>query len=224
MNEFGLMNTVVLPIFFGLFGFIEPCSIGSTLLMVKQMEGRTGKQKIVQMLVFASTRALFIGLLDLVAAAVGSAFLGFQRGAWLLLGALYLALGLMYLGGRVGMLARGVGPSLDRLRSTRGAAGLGLLFGLNIPACAAPLVLALLGLAAAGGASAGDLLTGFLSLSIFGMALSLPLVAAVLSARMRAALDRLASLSRRAPKWTGALLVGLGAWSVWFALFARIAP
>lgn len=148
MNEFGWMNTVVLPVFFGLFGFIEPCSIGSTLVMVKQMEARTGRQKIVQMLVFAGTRALFIGLLGLVAAAVGTAFLGFQRGAWLLLGTLYLVLGLMYLGGQIGMLMRSVGPRLDRLRSTRGAAGLGLLFGLNIPACAAPLVLALLGLAA----------------------------------------------------------------------------
>lgn len=223
MNEFGMMNTVALPIFFGLFGFIEPCSIGSTLMMVKQMEARSGRQKIVQMLVFASTRALFIGLLGLVAAAVGTAFLGFQRGAWLLLGTLYLALGLMYLGGRAGTLMRSIGPRLDRLRSTRGAAGLGLLFGLNIPACAAPLVLVLLGLAAAGGASAGDLAAGFLSLSIFGMALSLPLVLAVLSARMRAALDRLATLSRRVPKWTGALLIGLGAWSIWFALFSRIA-
>ncbi len=224
MNEFGWLNTIALPIFFGLFGFIEPCSIGSTLVMVKQMEARTGRQKIVQMLVFAGTRALFIGLLGLVAAAVGTAFLGFQRGAWLLLGTLYLALGLMYLGGRAGTLMRSVGPRLDHLRSTRVAAGLGLLFGLNIPACAAPLVLALLGLAAAGGASAGDLAAGFLSLSIFGLALSLPLVAAVLSARMRAALDRLAALSRRMPKWTGALLIGLGAWSIWFALFTRIPP
>lgn len=222
MNEFGLMNTVALPIFFGLFGFIEPCSIGSTLVMVKQMEGRTSSEKIAQMLMFAGTRGLFIGLLGLVVAAVGTAFLGFQRGAWLLLGLFYLALGLMYLSGRAGLLMRSVGPGLDRLRSTRGAAGLGLLFGLNIPACAAPLILALLGLAAAGGASAADLASGFVSLALFGLALSLPLVVAVFFAPARVLLDRLAALSRRMPRWTGVVLVLLGLWSIWFGLFVSI--
>lgn len=57
-------------------------------------------------------------------------------------------------------------------------AGLGLLFGLNVPACAAPLLLALLaGTAAAPGVT---LLGGFVSLAVFGLALSLPLVVAVL--------------------------------------------
>lgn len=222
MNEIGLLNTVALPIFFGLFGFIEPCSIGSTLIMVKQMEGRTGRQKIAQMLVFAGTRGLFIGLLGVVAASVGAAFLGWQRAAWFMLGALYVALGLMYLSGRAGWLMRSFGPRLDRLRSTRGSLALGLLFGLNIPACAAPLLLALLGLAAAGGASAADLGAGFVSLALFGLALSLPLVAAVFFAPARALLDRLAALSRRLPRWTGVLLLLLGAWSIWFALFVSI--
>ena len=223
MTEFNFFNTVALPIFLGLFGFIEPCSIGSTLVMVKQMEGRSGPEKIAQMLVFAGTRSVFIGLLGVVAAGVGSAFIGFQRGAWLLLGAFYVALGLMYLSGRAGLLMRAFAPRLERLRSTGGAAALGLIFGLNIPACAAPLILALLGLAAAGGASAANLSAGFVSLALFGLALSLPLVAAVLIAPAREVLDRLAALSRRMPKWTGLLLVLLGLWSIWFGLFVTIA-
>jgi len=223
MTEFGFVNLVALPLFFGLFGFIEPCSIGSTLVMVKQMEGRSGPDKIAQMLVFAGTRAVFIGALGIIAAGVGSAFLGFQRAAWLLLGAFYVALGVMYLSGRAGLLMRTFGPRLDRLRSARGAALLGLFFGLNIPACAAPLILALLGLAAAGGASAADLSGGFVSLGVFGLALSLPLVAAVFFAPARALLDRLAALSRRIPRWTGFVLVLLGLWSIWFGLFVSIA-
>ena len=222
MNELGLIGTVALPILFGLFGFIEPCSIGSTLIMVKQMEGRMGRQKIAQMLVFAGTRALFIGLLGVVAASAGAAFLGWQKAAWFLLGALYVVLGLMYLSARVGWLMRSIGPRLDRLRSTRGSLALGLVFGLNIPACAAPLLLALLGLAAAGGASAADLGAGFVSLALFGLALSLPLVLAVLFAPARALLDRLAALSRQLPRCTGVVLVLLGAWSIWFALFVSI--
>ena len=223
MTEFNFFNTVALPIFLGLFGFIEPCSIGSTLVMVKQMEGRSGPEKIAQMLAFAGTRSVFIGLLGVVAAGVGSAFIGFQRGAWLLLGAFYVALGMMYLSGRAGFLMRSFAPRLDRLRSTGGAAALGLIFGLNIPACAAPLILALLGLAAAGGASAANLSGGFVSLALFGLALSLPLVAAVLFAPAREILDRLAALSRRIPRRTGSLLMLLGLWSIWFGLFVTIA-
>lgn len=222
MGEIDWLNTVALPIFFGLFGFIEPCSIGSTLVMIKQIEGRSARDKVAQMIIFATTRGLFIGLLGLVAAGVGSAFLGWQRGAWLLLGAFYVVLGAMYLGGRAGMLMHAIGPRLQRLRSRRGAAALGLLFGLNIPACAAPLILALLALAAAGGASAADLGAGFVSLGLFGLALSLPLVLAVFFAPVRSLIDRLAALSRRIPRWTGALFILLGLWSIWFGLFVSI--
>jgi len=118
---------------------------------------------------------------------------------------------------------RGFGPRLSGLRSPRGAAALGLLFGLNIPACAAPLILALLGFAAAGGASAADLSGGFVTLALFGLALSLPLVAAVFIGPARAMLDRMAALSTQMPRWTGLLLVLLGLWSIWFGLFVSIA-
>lgn len=222
MTDIGWLNTVALPVFFGLFGFIEPCSIGSTLLMVKQIEGRSARDKIAQMLIFATTRGLVIGLLGLVAAGIGSAFLGWQKGAWLMLGVFYVILGLMYLGGRARLLMHTIGPGLQRLRSRRGAAVLGLIFGLNIPACAAPLILALLALAAAGGASNAELGAGFVSLGLFGLALSLPLVLAVFVAPVRAWLDRLAALSRRMPRWTGALFVVLGLWSIWFGLFVSI--
>lgn len=223
MTELGLAGVVGLPILLGLFGFVEPCSIGSTLVMVKQMEGQPREARIVQVLAFAGARAVFIGALGAAAAAVGSVFLGFQKAAWVVLGVLYLTLGLLYLGGRAGALMRGFAPSLHRLRSTRGAFGLGLVFGLNIPACAAPLLLALLGLAAAEGVSGSALGTGFVSLALFGLALSLPLVVAVLFAAARSVLDRLAALSGRIPRWTGVLFVLLGLWSIWFGLFVSIA-
>ena len=224
MSDVSTVNFFILPIFFGLIGFIEPCSIGSTLLMVKQMEGLSAREKIAQMLIFAATRGFFIGLLGLVAAGVGSAFLGWQKAAWLLLGVFYVALGAMYLLGRAGMLMHALGPGLQRLRSTRGTVALGLLFGLNIPACAAPLILALLALAAAGGASAAQLGAGFVSLGLFGLALSLPLVLAVFFAPFRALIDRMAALSRKIPRWTGALFILLGLWSIWFGLFVSIGP
>ena len=217
-------NSVALPIDIDLIGFVEPCSIGSTLLMVKQIEGLSAREKIAQMLIFAVTRGIFIGLLGLVTAGVGAAFLGWQKAAWLLLGVFYVALGAMYLLGRAGLLMRTLGPGLQLLRSTRGTVALGLLFGLNIPACAAPLILALLALAAAGGASAAQLGAGFVSLGLFGLALSLPLVLAVLFAPFRRLINRLAALSRKIPRWTGALFIVLGLWSIWFGLFVSISP
>lgn len=63
---------------------------------------------------------------------------------------------------------------------------------------------------------------GFVSLGLFGLALSLPLVAAALFPPARRALDWLAGLSRRLPVWTGLLLVVLGAWSIWFGLFVEL--
>jgi hypothetical protein len=51
-----------------------------------------------------------------------------------------------------------------------GAAVSGLVFGLNIPTCTAPLVLALPGQAAAGGATAAQLDPSFASLAMVNLA------------------------------------------------------
>ena len=217
-----LFNGVALPIFFGLIGFLEPCSIGSTLLVLKQIEGQPARARIVQTVMFAATRAVFIGLLGMLAALLGAAFLGFQKVAWLILGLVYIALGVLYLSGKAGVVMRSFGPSLARLRTVRGSVALGVLFGLNIPACAAPLILALLGSAAVTGTTGVALSSGFVSLGLFGFALSLPLVLAVFFAPARKMFDALAALSGRIPRWTGMLLVVLGIWSVWFGLFVSI--
>lgn len=219
-----LAASILLPIGLGLFGFIEPCSIGSTLIFIKVMEGKTATVKLWQVGVFTATRALFIGALGAVAVVVGSAFIGFQKAMWTGLGALYVALGLLFVAGRAGYLMTTLGPSLARIGEVRGSAALGLLFGLNIPACAAPLLFALLGAAAASGVSGATVANGFISLGLFGFALSLPLAAAVLIPAARRVLDWLAGLSQRIPFWTGIVLIGLGLWSVWFGLFVTPRP
>lgn len=224
MNSGALINTVLLPIGLGLFGFVEPCSIGSTLVFVKAVEGRAAATKIAQVSIFALTRAVFIGLLGMLAVVIGSTFLGLQKAAWIILGLLYVGIGLLYLTGRADSIMTSFGPSLSRVSSLRGAAGLGILFGLNIPACAAPLLFGLLGSAAASGTGGAALTVGFTSLGLFGLALTLPLVAAVLIPEARRLLDRLAALSQRLPRWTGVLMIALGAWSIWFGFFVSLKP
>ena len=218
MSDIGLVNLVILPIGLGFLGFIEPCSIGSSLLLIKYLEGKDADGKLRQVTVFAITRALFMGLLGMLAVVAGSAFLGFQKTAWLLLGSLYLVLGLALVAGKGGLVPAWPGPRIAR--ASGAPAALGILFGLNIPACAGPLLVALLGTVAATGAGGATVAAGFASLTLFGVALSLPLVLAVLYAPARRALDRLAGLSGRLPVLTGLVLAALGLWSVSLALLA----
>lgn len=157
-----------LPLGLGLLGFIEPCSVGPSLLFVRYTEANTAKTKATQVFVFTLVRAIFIGLLGVLAAIIGKAFLDLQKAGWVLLGALYILLGIIHLAGKSSSVMRSIGPSLGRLSTTKGAAILVGLFGLNIPACTAPLLAALLGsVAVTGAARFGE---AFLMMSIFGLA------------------------------------------------------
>ncbi len=217
MSE-SLFNLVVLPLGLGLLGFIEPCSVGTSLLFLQYLEGRPPATQVAQTLVFTVARAAFIGMLGVIAALIGSVFVAFQKGAWFVMGVLYIGLGIAYLTGYVTGLKRSFGASLGRLSGAKGAGALGLVFGFNIPACAGPLLVALLGSAAISGA--GNVARGFVMLGLFGLALSLPIVVAVLWSRGRRALERLGRLSQRVPKLIGVIFILLGAWSIRFSLVA----
>lgn len=224
MAEIDLLRVLGLPVALGLLGFIEPCSIGSSLIFIKTLEGRSASSKLAQVGVFMTVRALAMGVLGLLAVAAGTAFLGFQKAAWIIFGMAYALIGILYLTGKSGFMLRSLGPGLSRLAGVNGAAALGAVFAFNIPACAAPFVLALVGMAIAGGAGGATLATGFFSLALFGLALSLPILVVALFPRARAALDWLAGLSRRMPFWSGVAFIVLGLWSIWFGLNVSIAP
>ena len=113
--EPGLANLVLLPIGLGLLGFVEPCSIGTSLVFVKYLEGRDGIAKLTQVIVFTLTRGAFIGLLGALAALVGAVVLGLQKVVWIVLGAVYVAIGLFYLLGKAGVLMRTIGPRLSAM-------------------------------------------------------------------------------------------------------------
>lgn len=211
-----LWTLLVLPVGLGLLGFIEPCTVGSSLLFVKYLEGKEAAAKLLETTVFAATRAVFIGSLGALAAFIGSAFLDLQRWFWVLLGSAYIVLGAVYLARKHWALMRVLGPKLNRVRAARRAATLGVIFGLNIPACAAPLLAAVFA-ASLGTASVAQ---GFWMMAVFGLTLSLPLVAAVFWGRARGWLDRIAGLTQRVPFWTGVVFVLLGTLSVYLGITA----
>jgi cytochrome c-type biogenesis protein len=214
-----LWTFLVVPLALGLLGFVEPCSVGSSLLFLKSVEGNPPAVKVMQAGVFTLTRAIFIGILGAIAALVGTVFLGFQRFSYVLLGSVYVILGLMYLTGKSGMVMRSIGPNLGRLSTVRGSVALAVFFGLNVPACAAPLLAANLGTAAVAGASkAGQ---GFFMLAVFGLGLSLPLLVAIAFPPAQRLVERLGRYSMRMPLVIGTLFVLLGAGSIWFGATAR---
>lgn len=219
MSE-SLLTLIVLPVGLGLLGFVEPCSVGTSLLFLHYLEGRAPRVQVVQTLIFTLTRAVFIGFLGAIAVLVGAVFVDFQKAAWALMGLLYIGLGLAYLTGLVDVLKRSIGLGLGRLSASKGAVVLGLLFGLNIPACAGPLLVALLGAAAV--TESSNVARGFVMLGAFGLALSLPIAVAVLWSGGRRILERLGRFSSRVPRVIGVLFILLGAWSIRFALVAEI--
>ncbi|GAC1563515.1 MAG: hypothetical protein NVS2B7_37460 [Herpetosiphon sp.] len=210
----GLIALLALAVGLGLLGFIEPCTIGAHLVFLTYLTGKRRGEQVAQTATFALTRALFMGLIGALVAVIGKLFFDVQRGFWLALGLSYAVLGLVYLLGKQGLFTRELGPRLRAPRSRYGAAAVGVLFGLTIPACAAPLVGTLLG-ASLGAATVGR---GFLVMLVFGLALALPLVLAVFWEPARTILDRLATGFHTVPRWTGLLFVLVGVWSIYVGL------
>lgn len=215
-----LVTVFFLPVGLGLLGFIEPCTVGTSLLFLHYLEGRSATEQVTQTLVFTAVRAIAMGLLGVAAVAIGATFVDFQKTAWAVMGSTYVALGVAYLTGSIDRLKRSFGLGLGRLGGQRGAAVLGAIFALNIPACAGPLLIALLGTAAV--AQTQSLARGFMMLATFGLALTIPIAAAVFSARGRRLLDRIARFSGAAPKIIGILFIVLGLWSIRFAFVAQV--
>lgn len=212
-------NIFILPIAFGLIGFVEPCSVGSTLLFNKYLEGRSVSEKVAQTVAFTLSRSMFVGLFGIFAAVAGAIALDVQRAGWVALGSLYLVIGMIYVSGRSDRLKNILGAGLKRFSGRGTGVGLGVVFGLNIPVCAAPFILALV---AAASISAPSIAVAFTSLALFGFALSLPIVLLILWPTGRMVLQRMGGLSVRLPYWTGALFIGLGLWSVYFGFFVSL--
>ena len=200
------MHMQLLAMGLGFLGFIEPCSMGTNLVLVKYLEQRPARSRLIQILIFTATRALLMGLLGGAAALIGTRFFGLQRMLWVVLGSAYLGLGILYLTRRELWLTMRFDALMSRQTGARGSAMLGLLFGLNVPACAAPLIFVLLGISTTQTAAGDSPLTGFFLLSVFGLALSAPLVLAVLWGRAKQTLD-----------W-------LGLWSIGLGLFTHLHP
>ncbi len=209
------MSLILLPIGLGLLGFIEPCTIGGHLVFLDTQEKRSRSEKIRAVGVFVAARALVTGLFGASIALLGKFLIGIQTGMWLIFGSIYLLIGLFFLFGHSGLIKRRINLAPAAWKRAENPVVLGLAFGLNIPACSAPILFGLLGLAA----TTGTVLSGFAMMSLFGLFLSLPLVVFAAVPGLGDWLARLAIRMKKAGWIMGLVFLLLGLWSIWFGLY-----
>jgi len=209
------LATYLLPLGLGLLGFVEPCTIGGHLLFLQSQNNRTRAQQLKSVGVFIAVRALVMGLFGALIAWAGARMIGAQTGLWLVFGSLYLLVGLAILTGGAGWFRMRISLSPAGWKRAQNPAVLGLAFGLNIPACAAPILFGLLGMAAI----TGTALTGFKMMFVFGLALSAPLLLIALVPSLSVGLRRLGERLKGKSWMLGGIFVLLGLWSIWFGLY-----
>lgn len=170
-----IISVVLLPAVTGLVGGFTPCALGINTIFVGALAGKPRAARLGNWLLLASVRAALLtglGLLfGLIGEVVGEVAAVYQQAINIGL----IVLGALFIISRFRPLPL---PALsladpDAFQGRRSLVAMGLLFGLDISACIAPLVLALL----AQTVLLGDWAAGGVALFVFGISLSLPALA-----------------------------------------------
>ncbi len=188
------MSLIIMALITGAGGSFTPCTLGVNLAIAHRFTKDTKAQRIKNWILFALNRALLLTALGLIIGVLGQVVETFTWWFQMIINVVIIIMGLLFIvGSRKPIL-----PGLElggkkRLSNKMSPAGMGALFGLNITACVAPLVLALL----AGTAAEGNWIKGGVSLFIFGIMLSMPILIAVLSNRASSWIIKVSGKYRR---------------------------
>lgn len=196
---------LIIPILFGLVGFFEPCSLGINLIFLNRIKSMAKTVRIRESVIFTVIRAVILALVGLTAAFLGSKIITFQVSLFVILGIVYVLVGIVAIVNRYHPIFT-IDINLAKYVRRRGALSLGVVFGLVIPACAIALVVALIGRAII----VGNLVEGFVSLFIFGLALSSPLILISFFEKSNKIVQRLSIKARKIPWLSGAILILVG--------------
>lgn len=213
-------SVVFIPVLFGFIGFVEPCSIGINILFLNRIQAFDRTKRISETVLFILVRGLFLALFGLSAAFIGSKFITIQPSFFLILGSVYILLGIL----AIVNMYRPIFTyeiNISKYLQNKESIALGIVFGLIIPACAISLVLALIGKSIL----IGNLLEEFVSLFVFGVALSFPLVVITYFDHANEIIRRLSKKARQIPWLAGGVLIGVGVLtmlsSTWWTEAAR---
>ena len=213
--ELSWYSLFLLPMALGLLGFIEPCTIGGHLLFLDTQNNRSSREKIIAVAIFIAVRSSVAGMFGGLIAVLGQYLIGMQTYLWLIFGIIYLSIGIAFFLKKTGLIKRQIDLAPALWKQAQHPITLGLAFGLNIPACAAPILFGLLGLAA----TTGTALVGFVMMFLFGFFLSLPLVILAIIPSLAVKLNTLAIWLKHTGWVIGAIFVIFGLWSIWFGLY-----
>jgi cytochrome c-type biogenesis protein len=198
-------SLVLIPLVFGLIGFVEPCSVGINIIFLNRINGFKRARRISETLIFTFVRGTFLGLAGLSAAFIGGRIFTIQSSVFVILGVIYVVLGgLAILNMYKPVFVYEI--NVSKYFKNRESVALGFLFGLIIPACGIAFVLALIGKSIL----LGKLLEGFISLFIFGIGLSFPLVMISFFDKCNEIVARLSNKARKIPWLAGVVLIVVG--------------
>lgn len=209
------LQTLIFAFGLGLLGFVEPCTIGAHMLFLDGQTRRPVADRFKAAMAFLAARLVIMGGIGGLIVVLGQQLIGVQTSFWLVFGGIYLALGLATVFGAEKLLRTRIRMTPDTWRAATNPVLQGVAFGFNIPACAAPILFGLIGASAVAGAT----MTGFVLMSVFALALSLPLLPLSIAPRLARPLDRFAAWLRPRRWLLGSILIALGLWSLYFGLF-----
>lgn len=211
MEAIDIVNRLGLPLALGVFCAFDPAAAGLARLFAGSKARLSAPRKTVQIGAFLAVRCGYLGLFGLAGGALGALLDGWRPAAWAAVGAAFLVLAAAAASGRDGAVKKPLGPRVARLgmilhKGAGGSAVVGTQFAVNVPVNATPFVLGLAAMAAAaGGAGAG-----FVSLALFALGMSVPMLAGA---------GRLDRLALSVPRFAFAALAALGVWSLSNAFF-----
>lgn len=186
----GLLMTAILT---GIGGAFTPCTLGVNLTMVNYLAAKPRAYRLKGWTQFAIGRAALMAILGLSIGLLGQMIETFTWWFQMFVNLLIILMGVLFIIGRKRPVLKGLDFSLGRsLDKEMAPLRLGTIFGLNITACIAPLVLALL----AQTVLTGNWLLGGLSLFVFGMMLSSPILVAIANNQASAWISRVSSQHR----------------------------
>lgn len=164
---------IAAPLALGVVGAFTPCALGINAVVLAYLAGKGRATRLVQAGLITGVRALFLTALGLLFGLFGQSVAAFVRGYQPLIALLIVAIGAAFVASAFVDLPM---PRFRVLRpkgGTGSALALGAVFGLDIPACTSPLVIGLL----ARTVLVGDWASGAVTLFLFGVGMSLPLLA-----------------------------------------------
>ena len=205
-----MVPNLLTPIGLGLLGFLEPCSLGANALFLSYIFPLSGWRRVGEAITFTLSRGVFLGLIGAAAGTAGGAVLVLQRWYIMVLGGAFVLLGMLVLVGWSKHLPHLPSFSNGRRQQARSVALLlGITFGLSAPACATPLLGAMIAHSLPLGATGG-----FVEMFVFGVAMSAPLIGLAAWRDWQQRLQQLGALRPYMSYLTGGALLLIGAYGI----------